>query len=525
MVEVERPVVEVITNADYIRRHPNSLFPEITDDSWYSPDHPDPLLTDLIHRGHRGHISFHRLSTVAKNKNGKPIFENLYSLKAKDVREHFAKIAVDLTHDSFFSINGMNRSGWRASKVRPEFNDALRNGNSVEFLTSCFVDIDCKTLGVTVGQAIGSIIDASDMGRIPKPSIFVRSGNGVWLFWLLRAPVDSPDHGEKIGGPIRAFTNRINTWTRIQHQIMNIFADIGADKNARDTARITRILGTMNSKASITSTVSTRSDVWLACTSQSGTVEVVAYTLEELATKFGVREDMDEVRWSAHPVAKLSDPRYRDRGIRGSKRLASIRLERFAKLLAHRNATGKKVPIGKRRAVALLYARLIHGAQEKKSIDIIAEHLGRLAYFGMEAGHGIHAFNAEREVLNTRGWERLRYSDLRIAEILEITENESIISGLPTIIQANASKLERDRRMSRPELRQRRYLLIRSLVMNSPVNTVHTIESTCDYLRHAHSLEVAQSTVARDIKLLLESEDNLSHKFGRKERIKGELFA
>ena len=117
----QEPEVQVVSNDEYQAMYPDSLFPEIRDSDWYSPKQPDSRLTDLIHREHRGHISFHRLSSTVKNQKGKPLFQDLYSLKAKDVKEHFQKIAPDLQHDSFFSINGMNRAGFNDSRVRSEF--------------------------------------------------------------------------------------------------------------------------------------------------------------------------------------------------------------------------------------------------------------------------------------------------------------------------------------------------------------------------------------------------------------------
>ena len=514
----QEPEVQVVSNDEYQAMYPDSLFPEIRDSDWYSPKKPDPTLTDLIHRGHRGHVSFHRLSPTLKNQKGKPLFQDLYSLKAKDVKEHFQKIAPDLQHDSFFSINGMNRAGFNDSRVRSEFKSALRNGSSVEYLTSCFVDIDCSTLGITVGSAIGQVIDASDQGRIPKPSLFVRSGNGLWLFWLLRAGRDDPTIGEKTNGAVRAFTNRICTWSRIQHKIFNIFASIGADKNAKDSARITRILGTQNTKAFLRTNVKVHSDIWLSCTScgHSSSIEVIAYTLEELALKFEVRQDMDESSWSRSKVAKISDPRYRQRGIKGSMRLAQIRLDGMTKLFAWRLGMNKRFKIGTRRAVALLYARCLFGAQEKKDMDSIRESLERFGRNMMEHGHGVNSFDIVKEVFLSKGWERHWYFDLTIAQILEITDDESEMCGLPTEAQANEAKLVRDRRLSRPEKRNRRHLLIHDWAINAPSGSVATIEEIFNHLTHGHGIDVALRTVANDISFLVSSGRVPASKFGRK---------
>ena len=513
----QEPEVQVVSNDEYQAMYPDSLFPEIRDSDWYSPKKPDPTLTDLIHRGHRGHVSFHRLSPTLKNQKGKPLFQDLYSLKAKDVKEHFQKIAPDLQHDSFFSINGMKTAGFNNSKVRSEFKSAFRNGSSVEYLTSCFVDIDCSTLGITVGSAIGQVIDASDQGRIPKPSIFVRSGNGLWLFWLLRAGRDDPAHGEQTNGAVRAFTNRISTWSRIQHKILNIFASIGADKNARDLARITRILGTQNTKSFLRTNVKVHSDIWLSCTScdQSASIEVVAYTLEELALKFEVRQDMDEGSWSRSTVAKITDPRYRQKGIKGSMRLAQIRLDRLTKLFAIRG-TNKRFKIGTRRAVALLYARCLFGAQEKKDMDSIRQSLERFGRNMTEQGHGLNSFDIVKEVFLSKGWERFRYCDVTIARMLNVTDDEAQLCGLPTEAQANEAKVIRDSRMSRTEKRNRRHLLIHEWMICAPSGSVATIDDIFNHLTHGHGIEVSMRTVANDISFLVSSGQVRASMFGRK---------
>ncbi len=507
----------IVTNDDYqSRTSPHSLFPEMKEGDWYSPNKPDPFLTDLIHRGHRGHVSFHRLSPTLKNDKGKPLFQDLYSLKANNVREHFETIAPDLQHDSFFSINGMNRGGWNPSRINPQFKSALRNGASVEYLTSCFCDIDCATLGITVGSAIGQVIDATDQGLIPKPSIFVRSGNGLWLFWLLRASQDNPVDGEQKNGAVRAHSNRIVTWTRIQHTILNTFADIGADKNARDTARITRILGTQNTKALIRTNAKIHSDIWLSCTSCGSSLDVVAYTLEELALKFRVRQDLDDDVWKKSPIAQIADPRYRQRGINGSMRLAQVRLERMVKLFCLRAEQNKKFRIGSRRSVALLYARCLYGAQAKKDMNEIRDRLVRLHHGMMEHGHGINSFDVEKEVLKTRGWERLKYTDLLIAQILKVTDEESQWCGLPTEAQANDAKLVRDSRLSRTEKRNRRHLLIHEWAISAPRASVATIEAIFNHLTIGHGIDVALRTVANDIAFLVSSGRVPASKFGRK---------
>lgn len=515
--------VQVLSNTEYSEMYPNSLFPEVRDSDWYSPKKPDPLLTDLIHRGHRGYVTFNRLSSSLKDKNGKPLFENLYSLKASEVTARFKEVAPDLEHDSYFSINGMNRAGWKTSKFNDQFKQPIRNRDSVQYLTSCFVDIDCASIGQTVGSVIGQIIDASDQGSIPKPSILCRSGNGIWLFWLLRADQDNPAEGERKNGAIRAYANRLNTWTRIQEDLLRTFSrmNVGLDNAVKDSARITRVLGTQNTKALIRTKIKTHSDIWLSCISCDGQCNVIAYTLEELALKIGVRQDIDEGSWKTSQIAKASDPRYRDRAIKGSMRLAQIRLDRLTRLFSIRHGAGLKFKIGNRRTVALLYARVFYGAQEKKSLEAIVDHLGKFGRNMCEQGSGSNAFDAVKEVFQKpigeyQGWERHRYSDRTIANILQITDHESELCGIPTEAQAIERRRIEDKTLSRKEKRQRRQLLIRDWSLNTPSASIACIDDIFIHLTIGHGIECSRRTVANDINLLVSSGQVPASKFGRK---------
>ena len=197
-------------------------------------------------------------------------------------------------------------------------------------------------------------------------------------------------------------------------------------------------------------------------------------------------------------------------------RLAQIRLDRMTKLFAFRSSMNKRFKIGTRRAVALLYARCLFGAQEKKDMDSIRQDLERFGRKMMEHGHGVNSFDIIKEVFLSKGWERFKYFDLTIAQILEITDDESQLCGLPTEAQANEAKLVRDRRLSRPEKRNRRHLLIHDWAINAPSGSVATIDDIFNHLTHGHGIDVALRTVANDISFLVSSGRVPASKFGRK---------
>jgi len=218
-----------------------------------TPATPDLTLTLEIHsrngRTHGEYITIHR-------KVGSR-FEDLVAVKASELREYFPALIGLLDADAYFSINAFkfpksrrNKSGeWHAarSKYSPDGLDLpypSRKKKNLQWLTACFTDIDCHSLGVSTGQAIGAIIDAQDTGAIPPASMLCRSGRGVWAFWFLVGDAD----GQSL---VPAFSEKIGAWYRIQHRLSELFATIGADAKARDPCRITRIGGTLNSKSGL----------------------------------------------------------------------------------------------------------------------------------------------------------------------------------------------------------------------------------------------------------------------------------
>lgn len=91
-------------------------------------------------------------------------------------------------------------------------------------LPALFTDIDFKATPIAVARAA--------VTRFPfAPSITIRSGGGVHLYWLLREPMGLPEETARAKGLLR----------RIAHHL-------GGDLSAAEPARILRIPGTLNRK-------------------------------------------------------------------------------------------------------------------------------------------------------------------------------------------------------------------------------------------------------------------------------------
>lgn len=112
--------------------------------------------------------------------------------------------------DRYFSVNQFN--GWRLVKL-------------LKSLCACYVDLD----GFTDLEAA---LDALTTARIPAPSIYIWSGRGLHLYWLLQpTPAKS-----------------LPVWQKIQNTLIQALLDCGADRSASDCTRLLRLAGSINSK-------------------------------------------------------------------------------------------------------------------------------------------------------------------------------------------------------------------------------------------------------------------------------------
>ncbi len=98
-------------------------------------------------------------------------WQNLPAISTSKLERMFPQFADELMRDSYLGINTL----WRPN------NDRLTR------LNACWADIDLHSVGaiLSLGQIIGRAIDMVRAGALPRPSITVYSGRGVWFLWLL----------------------------------------------------------------------------------------------------------------------------------------------------------------------------------------------------------------------------------------------------------------------------------------------------------------------------------------------------
>lgn len=95
-----------------------------------------------------------------------------------------------------------------------------------------FVDLDCYSM--TPQKALSTLLWHCDEIGLPHPSITIFSGRGLQAKWLLDKPL-----------PRWALPR----WNQVQSQLVQSFALLGADMNAKDASRVLRLVNTTNTKS------------------------------------------------------------------------------------------------------------------------------------------------------------------------------------------------------------------------------------------------------------------------------------
>jgi hypothetical protein len=225
----------------------------------YAEVAPAPILH--LHRHEDGYIAF------ATERDGED-FRPLVSIKASELETWFPAWRDLLLKDAYVGIN----ADLRVRKYGPHgaaYGYPLHRSDRLRYLNACYVDIDFQKLGLDLGTVIGRVINLQESGQLPHASMIVRSGNGIWLLWLIH-DIKAPDISQ------RAFPDKLELYSRIQNAIIERLLPLGADMAARDAARHLRIPGSLNSGAEKTV------EWWIQGEGNSGYV----YTLPELAKLF-----------------------------------------------------------------------------------------------------------------------------------------------------------------------------------------------------------------------------------------------
>lgn len=331
----------------------------------------DSILT--LHREPGGYIGFVRKPDPEHpqlDKHGRPRqFENLFSIRAEDLRTLLPAFADWLAEDSYFTINSYYRPApYRNSTTG--LPDVWRKRKYLSKINACYADIDC---GRPESEEPGAQLEwrqaqyeaaiLADTGVIPQPSIMARSGRGVYLLWILRDEKEPwrPPHAWPEKVQLCELCNRALNAAIRTHALP-------ADKAAVDAARVLRVPGSIHRKTG-------RRVEYIVQLDQAGRGFV--YTLPELATFLNIPAPAAELppatRSQAKPATYRRTLRPGSAPLRslGPKKLSALRAQDLVTIEASRGGfkkRGEKHEDGStspgRRMILTLYACFLRGSGE-----------------------------------------------------------------------------------------------------------------------------------------------------------------
>lgn len=128
---------------------------------------------------------------------------------------------VDLTTNCYLSVNTF---------FKPQ-----RRANSVRHLNAFFIDLDIYNVGVSQQDVFDAIDFYVKTNRMLPPTMVLSSGRGMYLIIKI----------EDVPGGLK----RVKTlYEAIQTYFNDLFAEFGADPNAKDVSRVLRVPGSVNTK-------------------------------------------------------------------------------------------------------------------------------------------------------------------------------------------------------------------------------------------------------------------------------------
>jgi hypothetical protein len=240
-----------------------------------------------------------------------------------------------------------------------------------------------------------------ESGHLPKASIIVKSGRGMWLLYLLH------DHRDP-SRPPGAFPEKLEQYFSLQRAIVERLAPLGADPGARDAVRHIRIPGSLHTGTEETV------QWWI----QGEGAAAYSYSLTQFCQLFGVSPAKRHIK----KQMAVEGPE-KEKHRRGWLALNRRRLRQFGLLRSMRGGFSK----GCRNSAAMIYAWMLRTngvPRHDASMDV--------SLMGAEC-HPPLTPSESRGALKTGFGPRMtRMLDQTISDRLDVTPSEAVmLEGLP----------------------------------------------------------------------------------------------
>lgn len=325
----------------------------ITEEAFFEP-------IDALHRKEDSVIG-----VLRKNSTRKSGVEMLFSATRAELRAMLPEVAQWLLKDAFFTINGYkSKAPYIVSTTG--LPGVWRKEKNLRYLNAVYADLDVGRAdgegekGQTVSEASMVLTDLLTSRTIPQISISAQSGRGMYVLWLLRddedadAPVTFKGH--------RSFAESKILYKKINRAIQERLQLLAADRLC-DAARVFRTPGTLHSASG--------EECFYKVTYDSRG-QLVTYTLNELAEKFGVPVLQSTTPYELREWEPNAEP-VNPTKANGPKALAAARARDMVELEHWRGGWRK----GSRRFNIRLYAQFLHASGI--SIPIAREALESMA--------------------------------------------------------------------------------------------------------------------------------------------------
>lgn len=441
-------------------------------------DRPTFHATLELHGEHPGEVLFCR--DRAKGTRSPRQMETIGAVRVSDLREVFPEyLSPLLDDDAFQTVNGLDY--WEGAKVAPlerpspKIRHRRRLARNIGWLTSCWVDLDLARDGSSrsIWHGLAKIDEMVFDGRLPDPSMFLDSGRGLWVFWLLREP--DGVHAIKATPDRMAVQKRVNS--ELVARISEHAPELMADGNAMDAARLCRVVGSRNCSAE------GRRVAFGMLGDESG--RVPRYTLDSMAALLGLKGETAQRRGFRPIPEKLIST---EQAQRGRIVASENRLSRLAMVFGRWG----QIPEGKRNASMFVYACALRWRRLE-----IAEALDRLDNANSAWCSPPLPAAEIRKTLDSAWSGRFRWSDGEIVHRLGISDEDAVAVGFPTRGEIRVSATA----TSRKELARIRRDLLVHYVSKTETGEVPTLAAAMDYLAR-HGVEVSHQTVANDYRAM-----------------------